>query len=147
LDAVLLERAFMGPRDTAFLQLRGDINVTPMIDVLLVLFVVFLLIQQTRRVMPIQLPPTAASDDAAPPAPQIVLQLREDGSYAINGSPVALEVLSRRLAEVYLERPVKLLFVQSAPQRLYGEVIDAVDGARAAGVQVVGFMPYASGPR
>ena len=134
----------MEPRDTAFLRLRGDINVTPMIDVLLVLFVVFLLIQQTRRVMPIQLPPVAESDDATPPSPQIVLQLREDGSYALNGRPVGLDLLGRRLSEVYLERPVKLLFVQSAPQRLYGEVIDAVDVARGAGVQVVGFMPYTS---
>jgi biopolymer transport protein ExbD len=137
----------MGPRDTAFLRLRGDINVTPMIDVLLVLFVVFLLIQQTRRVMPIHLLPVAESDDAAPSSPQIVLQLREDGSYAINGRPVTFELLGRRLSEVYLERPVKLLFVECAPQRLYGEVMDAVDVARGAGVQSVGFMPYGSGNR
>jgi biopolymer transport protein ExbD len=137
----------MGPRDTAFLRLRGDINVTPMIDVLLVLFVVFLLIQQTRRVMPVQLPPLAESGEAGHPAPQIVLQLREDGSYAINGRPVAFDVLGRRLGEVYLERPVKLLFVQSAPLRRYGEVIDAVDVARGAGVQVVGFMPFSPSGR
>jgi biopolymer transport protein ExbD len=134
----------MGPSDTAFLRLRGDISVTPLIDVLLVLFVVFLLIQQTRRVMPIQLPPVPESDAGTPPSPQIVLQLRDDGSYAINGRPVTPDLLGRRLSEVYLERPVKLLFVQSAPQRLYGEVIDAVDVARGAGVQVVGFMPYTS---
>lgn len=137
----------MGPRDTAFLQLRGDINVTPMIDVLLVLFVVFLLIQRTRLVMPVQLPPMPESENPAPAPPQIVLQLLEDGSYAIKGWPVPFELMGRRLAEVYLERPVKLLFVQSAPQRLYGEVIDAVDVARGAGVQVVGFMPYGSGAR
>jgi biopolymer transport protein ExbD len=132
----------MGPRNTAFLRLRGDINVTPMIDVLLVLLVVFMLVQQVRRILPIHLPRPAASVSEAPGGFQIVLQLREDGEYAINGRPIALALLERRLRELYLDRPVKLLFVQSAPSRSYGEVMDAVDLARGAGVQVVGFAPY-----
>jgi biopolymer transport protein ExbD len=133
----------MGPRNTALLRLRGDINVTPMIDVLLVLFVVVMLVQQVRRIMPLHLPRLGGTVVSEAPAPsQIVLQLREDGSYAINDRPIPLELLSRRLSELYLDRPVKLLFVQSAPGRSYGEVMDAVDLARGAGVQVVGFAPY-----
>jgi biopolymer transport protein ExbD len=137
----------MGPTDSAFLRLRGDINVTPLIDVLLVLFVVFLLLQHTRHVMPVQLPPVRETGQSAAGQPgQIVLQLSDDGSYAINGAPVPLAVLARRLSELYLERPVKLLFVQAAPGRSYGEVMDAVDLARGAGVQVVGFAPYGTRP-
>jgi biopolymer transport protein ExbD len=137
----------MGPHDMASLRLRGEINVTPMTDVLLVLLVVFMLIHQTRRVVPVHLPPLVESKSPTPSAPQIVLQLREDGSYAINGRPVAFDILGRRLRELYFERPVKLLFVESAPRRSYGEVMDAVDLARGAGVQVVGFAPYTSGAR
>jgi biopolymer transport protein ExbD len=136
----------MGPPDSVFLRLRGEINVTPLIDVLLVLFVVFLLAQQTRMVTPVQLPPPREREGAAPLSPQIVLQLGEDGSYAINGRAVPLELLGRRLSELYFERPVKLIFVQAAPGRRYGEVIDAVDLARGAGVQVVGFAPYPQAP-
>lgn len=60
---------------------------------------------------------------------------------------MAFDILGRRLSELYFERPVKLLFVESAPRRSYGEVMDAVDVARGAGVQVVGFAPYTSGAR
>ena len=131
----------MGQPETAFLRLRGDINVTPMIDVLLVLFVIFLLLQQTRMVMPVQLPPPAERAGSATPSRPIVLQLRDDGSYAINDRPVPFALLGRRLGELYLGRPVKLLFVQAAPRRRYGEVMDAVDVALGAGVQVIGFTP------
>jgi biopolymer transport protein ExbD len=131
----------------AVLRLRGDINVTPMIDVLLVLFVVFLLAQHVRHVMPVQLPPPRLAESTGTVPRQIVLQLREDGSYAINQRPVPLGLLGRRLGELYADRPVKLLFVQAAPTRRYGEVIDAVDLARGAGVQVIGYAPYSPGAR
>jgi biopolymer transport protein ExbD len=129
---------------TASVPLRGDINVTPMLDVLLVLLVVFMLVERVRSILPIHLPRLERSAAADPVAAHIVLQLREDGSYAINGQPSPFDLLGRRLRELYLDRPVKLLFVQSAPTRAYGDVIDAVDVARGAGVQVVGFAPYSA---
>jgi biopolymer transport protein ExbD len=128
-------------------RLEGDINVLPLIDILLVLLVIFMVAQEGRKVLDLHLPamPDVGST-VQPPPTQIVLQLREDGSYAINGRAVRKAVLGRRLAELYLERPVKMLFVQAAPRRQYEEVIEASDIAKGAGVQLIGFVPYAPPP-
>jgi biopolymer transport protein TolR len=117
----------------------SDINVTPMIDVLLVLLVTFMLAQRIRQVVPVNVPPTSPSAGAA--APQIVLDLRGDRSYAINGTPVAKTELGRRLAEVFGARPVKVLYIRTAAGWRYGEVVEAADIARGSGVQVIGYMP------
>jgi biopolymer transport protein TolR len=124
-------------------RVDGDINVVPMIDILLVLLVIFMLVQEGRKVINLQLPPVAPPVTPGPEfPPQIVLQLRDDGSYAINGSAVGTPVLGRRLSELYLERPVKTLFVQAAPGRRFEEVVEAMDIAKGAGVQVIGLMPH-----
>ncbi len=70
-----------------------------------------------------------------------MLELREDGSYAINNDPVARSQLDARLHEIYDNRPAKLMFVKTARNRPYQDVIDAMDVARGAGVQVIGFTP------
>jgi biopolymer transport protein ExbD len=72
---------------------------------------------------------------------QIVLQLNEDGSYAINNDPVQKENLERRLREIYDPRPTKLMFIKTARNRKFEEVVEAMDAARGAGVQVIGFTP------
>jgi biopolymer transport protein TolR len=116
-----------------------EINVTPMIDVLLVLLVIFMLAQQFRRMVPVNVPPPATR--AAGATPQIVLELRSDRSYAINGSVVDKTRLGERLAAAFADRPFKLLYVRTAAGWRYGEVIEAADIARGAGVQVLGYMP------
>ena len=126
---------------------HADINVIPMIDVLLALLVIFMLLQEVRMAIDLKLPPhVTASDPIREGGRQIVLELRADGSYAINGTAVSRDVVARRISEIYLGRPVKILFVQAAPTRRYLEVIEASDIAKGAGVQVIGFMPYANPP-
>jgi TonB family protein len=77
----------------------------------------------------------------------IVLQLLEDGSYAVNTEPVLLSQLDTRIHEIFDTRPAKLLFVQVADNRRYQEVITATDIARGAGVQVIGLAPPGEVPR
>ena len=76
-----------------------------------------------------------------------VLQLLEDGSYAVNTEPVLLSQLDGRMHEIFDNRPAKLLFVQVADNRRYQEVITAMDIARGAGVQVIGLAPPGEVPR
>ena len=122
-------------------------NVVPMIDVLLVLLIIFMMqIPLSRKVMDVQLPPeqqvqqeqleTVASN-------QIVMELGEDGSYSINADTIPFAALDARLHEIYDNRPAKLMFIKTARTRKYQEVIEAMDVARAAGVQVIGFTPPA----
>lgn len=123
------------------MALNSEINVTPMIDVLLVLLVVFMISIQFRSLLPLTVPPPADQSTPGPSAPQLVLELKDDGSYAINGTLTALETLSKRLRELTEGGKRNLIFVRAAPRRPYRDVIRAVDLARGAGFQVVGYMP------
>ena len=122
--------------------LSSDINVTPLIDVLLVLLIIFMITQPlSRKAFDVQVPPEQATKQKSQPSSQIVLELRSDGSYAINGQPYALNQLEQAFRQIYDPRPAKLLFIKAAPSRKYLDVMQAMDIAHAAGVQVIGFTP------
>src|ERR1041385_5408935 len=79
---------------------NSEINVTPMIDVLLVLLIIFMIIQPlNRQTIPIRVPPPQDNKPAAPNPNQIVLEIRDDGTYAINGQPCPKEQLDAQRSE------------------------------------------------
>jgi biopolymer transport protein ExbD/biopolymer transport protein TolR len=127
--------------------MAAAINVTPMIDVLLVLLIIFMVVQQgMRKGIDVQVPPPR--DLAPPPAddpPAIVLEVHPGGRYAINRQPVGAEGLQAAVARTFAGRPRKVLFVKGGEGLTYGEVVAAVDATRAAGVQVVGLVPRPGG--
>src|SRR5207247_1058410 len=88
--------------------LSSDINVTPLIDVLLVLLIIFMITQPlSRKAFDVQVPPEQATKQKSQPSSQIVLELRSDGSYAINGQPYALNQLEQAFHQIYdVRRPV-----------------------------------------
>jgi biopolymer transport protein TolR len=122
--------------------LQNDINVTPMIDVLLVLLIIFMMIvPNARKAVDVQLPDPTPSTAPATNSDQIVLEVNPDGSYAINKEPVAKANLGTRLKQIYDPRPEKVIFVKGSPTVKYQQVIEAMDVARGAGVKVIGVPP------
>ena len=121
------------------------INVTPMIDVLLVLLIIFMVVQQgLQKGLSVQLPPSGPN--RAPPDPgSIVLEVLPGGAYALNRQPVGTEGLQPAIARTFAGRPRKVLFVKAGAGLTYGEVAAAVDASRAAGVAVVGLVPRPGG--
>jgi biopolymer transport protein TolR len=120
----------------------SDINVTPMIDVLLVLLIIFMVvIAMGRTAVQINIPPTETATKNQSVADQIVLELRDDGSYWINGTQVPKAELGSKIKTIFEQRPAKLIFLKPGQERIYADVINAVDVARGAGVDIVGVTP------
>ena len=121
----------------------NEINMTPMIDVLLVLLIIFMVVQQgLQRGIAVQVPPIEQQEaEVAQNVDQIVLEIREGGEFFLNQQPIPAASLEERLREVFAPRPRKVIFVKGAENLNYGQVIRAVDATRAAGVEVVGLVP------
>ena len=117
----------------------AEINVTPLIDVLLVLLVIFMLIPHRNIFVPVNVP--SEHGPSGKLLPPLVLQLEPDHSFALNGTIIPKPELEHRLSEVYAGRPEKVLFLRVQGNWRYAEVIEAADVARAAGVQVIGYVP------
>ena len=128
--------------------LTNEPNVTPMIDVLLVLLIIFMLVvPMSRQAIDLQLPdPNDQQTSATPPPDQIVLEVFPGNRYAVNKEPLTRATLANRLKDIYTGRPEKIIFVKGDPKVKYSDVIYAMDVARGAGVKVIGVSPKESAP-
>jgi len=129
--------------------LTSEPNMTPMIDVLLVLLIIFMMIvPASRKAIDIQLPdPNPTTQPANPSNDQIVLEVLPNGYYEVNNEPIrGTEALKPRLQEIYTGRPDKLIFIKGAPDVKYQDVIFAMDQARGAGVKIIGVPPANAEP-
>jgi biopolymer transport protein TolR len=123
--------------------LTNDINVTPMIDVLLVLLIIFMMvIPMSRKAIDLQLPdPTPDDTNSGPPPSQIVLEVLPGGAFRVNTQPVTKAELAKKLKEIYDPRPDKIIFIKGDPAVKYSDVISAMDVARGSGVKVIAMTP------
>lgn len=119
----------------------ADINITPYIDILLVLLIIFMVITPVSQLdLDVKVPQKNENPEAAAAPNVIVVSLGESGTVAINNEPISLINLGKELQKIYSERSNKNMFVSASARVIYGDVVKIIDIAKGAGVGDIGLI-------
>lgn len=120
----------------------GTINVTPLIDVLLVLLIIFMVITPTRPVGLAAAVPQIQQNQPKNPGPDrtIVVQIDKNLQITINSEPIGLERLGSRLSEIFRSRAERVAFVKADGEVEFGHVARAIDIIKGAGIDTIGLL-------
>jgi biopolymer transport protein ExbD len=122
---------------------KSDINITPYIDILLVLLIIFMVITPVKQMdLDVKVPQAPAEPEkpSAPDPSVIVVSVAENAQIAINQDPTDISALGPKLQEIYSARANKNMFISASPKLPYGDVVKVIDIAKGAGVGDIGLI-------
>lgn len=134
-----------GPKAMGGQGVMGELNITPMIDVMLALLIIFIVVTPVLTEYSAT-PPAATYVTAQTLRDAVTLGIDAKGTYYLEGDSIASADLPARLRAIYAARPGDHLLYLRADRALpYRVVLDAIDAARAAGVRTVGAVSQPRG--
>jgi biopolymer transport protein ExbD len=128
-------------------EFKSEINVTPLVDIVLVLLIIFMVVTPLlKQEVPIELP-LADNSHGVTDASQLTLTISADGLLLLNGENLLAETLVTQLQAIYANRADKTIFLEADRSLPYGRVVDVMDDCRAAGVVTIGVITKKEKPR
>ena len=119
----------------------SNINITPYIDILLVLLIIFMVITPVRQMdLDVKVPQTSQDDLGAIDPSVIVVSIGESARIAVNNEETSIGNLGPKLQEIYSKRSNKNMFVSASAKLPYGDVVKVIDIAKGAGVGDIGLL-------
>jgi biopolymer transport protein TolR len=122
--------------------IRSDINITPLVDVVLVLLIIFMVMTpQLLKEVELTVPDKADVEVATPTvADQVVVSVAKNGTISLNQEPITPEALIERMHDVMAARSEKLVFFDLDDEANYGDIVHVMDICRGAGAKTLGIM-------
>ncbi len=120
---------------------RSDINVTPLIDVVLVLLIIFMVLTPSMlKELTANVPRKDESNTPPPPTLPIVLEISAKSDLSINGDPVAPEALADKVGERLKHDSQKVVFFKVDDEAMYGDVVRYMDIVKGVGAKTLGIV-------
>jgi biopolymer transport protein TolR len=121
--------------------IKSDINVTPLVDVMLVLLIIMMIVAPLlQKGADVRLPQAANSSDKPETQDQTVIAIDAKGVFFVDGLPVAETDLQRRVTDILEGKSERIVLIKADEDASYGKVMDAMDQLRAAGVEDMGLI-------
>jgi biopolymer transport protein TolR len=121
---------------------KSEINITPYIDILLVMLIIFMVATPIRKHdLPVRVPQPAPPDQPKVLRPDtIILEVAGDRTITLNKQPIPLDELESKLNAIYRARANKHMFLRGNSELPYGEVFNVMDIAKRAGVMDIALL-------